>query len=94
MGFFRFLGKVAFYAGIFTVVHAIHGCIREDSRYDIRRYEGKPYLLDKDSAKIVEILDEDKKMRLGDLEYLVDSSLDDSRIEEYISRIKYRFEEK
>ena len=82
MGFFRFLGKVAFYTGIFATVHAIHGCINEDSRYDIRRYEGRPYLLDKDVGKIIEILEEKGKLKLGNLEYMVDSALDKSNMKE------------
>jgi len=90
MGFFRFLGKLTLYAGIFYMVHETHGCIREDSQYSIRRYEGKPYLMDKDSGKIIKIENKSGQMKLGGLEYLTEDALDESRIGAYLTTLKER----
>ena len=94
MGFFRLLGKATFYAGIFVAVHSIHSCIKEDSSYDIRRYAEIPYLLDKKADKIVEIVNENGKLHLGDIEYLIDSGLDKSRIDEYVRSLRLKLEVK
>ncbi len=91
MGFFEGFGRVMFYGGIFIAGYAVSGCVREDPRYDIVRYEEKPFLIDKSLSERVEIKNENGKLQLGDLEYRVECVLEDDRLMECVNSLKKKW---
>lgn len=91
MGFFESFGRAMFYGGIFVSGYAVSGCIREDPRYDIVRYEEKPFLLDKRLSERVEINNENGKLQLGDLEYRLEGVLDDNRLIDCVNSLKKKW---
>ncbi len=91
MGFFKFFGKGLLYAGLFGLGYAVHSCVAEDIRYDVRRYEGKPYLVDKVLGEKIEILRENDKMHLGGLEYRLECLIEDSRLKLCVDSLKKKW---
>ena len=67
MSFFEGFGRIIFYTGIFVAGYSVSGCVREDPRYDVVRYEEKPYLVDKNLSKKVEIKNDNGNLQIGDL---------------------------
>jgi len=51
MSFFHGFGKAMFYAGIFVAGYAVSSCVNTDIRYDVTRYDKKPFLVDKKQVK-------------------------------------------
>lgn len=94
MGFFEGFGRVMFYGGIFIAGYTVSGCVREDPRYDVVRYEEKPFLVDKKLSERVEIKSENGKLQLGDLEYRVECVLEDSRLMECVNSLKDKWDVK
>lgn len=94
MGLFEGFGKVMFYGGIFVAGYVVSGCVREDQRYDIVRYEEKPFLVDKKLSERIEINRHNEKLQLGDLEYRVEGVLEDDRLMECLSSLKNKWDVK
>ncbi|MBT4577053.1 hypothetical protein HOM13_03380 [Candidatus Woesearchaeota archaeon] len=92
MSFFEGFGRIIFYTGIFVAGYSVSGCVREDPRYDVVRYEEKPYLVDKNLSKKVEIKNDNGNLQLGDLEYRVECVLEDRRLLRCLSTLKERWE--
>jgi hypothetical protein len=91
MSFFRGFGKVIFYSGLFVAGYAIHGCVNDDIRYDVRRYDKNPFLVDKKLGHRVEIVDDNGKTQLGDLEYRVECILENPRLKEALDGLKNKW---
>ncbi len=88
MGFFHGFGKAMFYGGLFVAGYAMHGCVSNDARYDVARYSGKPFLVDKKLSERVEITNKSGKMQLGDLEYRIECLIDDDKLKDTIYSLK------
>lgn len=92
MAFFEGFGRAVFYTGIFVAGYSVSGCVREDPRYDVVRYEEKPYLVDKSLSKKVEIKNDNGNLQLGDLEYRVECVLQDRRLLSCLNTLKEKWE--
>lgn len=88
MGFFNFLRKTAMYGGLIFVGYAMHGCVSNDSRYSIKRYDKKPFLVDKRMGERIEIFNRNGKMQLGDLEYRLECIIEDNQLKDCIDSLK------
>ncbi len=91
MSFFGGFGRAIFYSGIFIAGYSVSGCVREDPRYDVVRYEERPYLVDKKLSEKVEIKKDNGKLQLGDLEYRVECVLEDRRLLECLNTLKEKW---
>tara|TARA_Y100000310_G_scaffold285479_1_gene308957 strand:- start:2900 stop:3184 length:285 start_codon:yes stop_codon:yes gene_type:complete len=92
MGISSGIGKVFFYGGLIVAGYAMHGCVNNDKRYDVRRYDGTPYLIDKRLDERLVITSDGEKMQLGDLEYRVESVLEDDKLREHLNKLKRKME--
>jgi len=88
MGFIKTILKFGMYAGIFSLGYATHGCITADVRYDVRRYNEEPYLIDKKLGERIVIRESNGKMQAGSLEYRVHNILKDDRLQECLRQLK------
>ena len=88
MGFPASLMRFGFYMGVFALGYSAHGCVSSDPRYDVRRYEKVPYLIDKKLEEKIPITEIAGKMQAGTLDYRVSSILQDDRLQEYLEYLK------
>jgi len=91
MSFFHGFGKAMFYGGIFVAGYAVSSCVNTDIRYDVTRYDRKPFLVDKKLSERVEIINEDGKMQLGDLEYRIECLVEDDKLKETLNNLKNKW---
>jgi hypothetical protein len=94
MSFFHGFGKAMFYGGIFVAGYAVSSYVNKDIRYDVIRYDKKPFLVDKKLSERVEIITEGGKLQLGNLEYRIKCLVEDDKLKETLNNLKNKWGEK
>lgn len=94
MGISKIIAKAMLCTGLFVAGYSLHSCNSEDARYDVRRYNNLPYLVDKKLDRKVQIVDSKGCMNLGDMEYRLFTLLNEEGLRDYVKSLEGKDVEK